>query len=156
MMAAATPALDEAAATSRAHLRFGLWTLLGFLTLGIALETLHGFKVGWYLDATNETRRLMFTLAHTHGTLLSLVHVVFGLLQGHLRGWRRGTRQLASRSLVGAVLLLPVGFLLGGFFIRGGDPGLGIVLVPPGALLLLVGVFLTARAASAPDAGPRG
>ncbi len=30
-------------AYSRRHLRFGWWSLLVFLTLGIALESLHGF-----------------------------------------------------------------------------------------------------------------
>ena len=51
------------------HVRFGWWSLLFFLTLGIALESLHGFKIGWYLDVTNETRRYMFTLGHAHGTM---------------------------------------------------------------------------------------
>ena len=61
-------AADTAAATYlRRHLRFGWWSLLCFLTLGIVLESLHGFKVGWYLDAAHSTRRLMWTLAHAHG-----------------------------------------------------------------------------------------
>ena len=38
------------------------------------------------------------------------------------------------------------GFLLGGIQIYGGDPGIGIVLVPLGGLLLLYGVGATARA----------
>ena len=57
------------------NLRFGWWSLLVFLSLGGVLETLHGFKVGWYVDVGNETRRLMFTLAHAHGTLLALVNI---------------------------------------------------------------------------------
>src|SRR5262245_50656003 len=57
------------------HRRFGWYALLIFSCLGVALETLHGLKVGWYLDTTNETRRLMWTLAHAHGTLLGLVHI---------------------------------------------------------------------------------
>jgi hypothetical protein len=143
----AGPAADAARAAAL-HLRFGWWALLGFLTLGIALETMHGFKVRWYLDATNETRRLMFTLAHSHGTLLAVVNVVFALTLPRLAGWAQRPRTLASRALLGATILLPGGFLLGGLFIHGGDPGLGIVLVPAGALLLLVSVLLTARAAS--------
>ena len=59
----------------RFHLRFGWWSLLAFLTLGVALEALHGFKVGFYLDIDNEVRRLTWTLAHAHGALLGLVHV---------------------------------------------------------------------------------
>ncbi len=61
------------------NLRFGWWSLLVFLSLGAVLEALHGFKIGWYVDVGNETRRLMFTLAHAHGTLLALVNIVAGL-----------------------------------------------------------------------------
>jgi len=137
---------NHVARTGSTHLQVGWWALLGFLTVGVVLETLHGFKVRWYLDASNETRRLMFTLGHSHGTLLGLVNVAFALTQRRLPDWRPIVRALASRCLTGATLLLPGGFLLGGFFVHGGDPGLGIVLVPPGALLLLVAVLLTARA----------
>ena len=41
-------------------------------------------------------------------------------------------------------MLLPTGFFLGGIFIYGGDPGLGVLLVPIGGLLLVVAVFLIA------------
>ena len=51
----------------RRHLRVGWWALLVFLSMGIALETLHGFKIGFYLDASNHTRLLLWTLAHAHG-----------------------------------------------------------------------------------------
>jgi len=60
---------DASKLTSR-HLLWGWWGLLVFLSLGIILEALHGFKVGAYLDVGNETRRLMWTLAHAHGTML--------------------------------------------------------------------------------------
>ena len=48
--------------------------------------------------------------------------------------------------LLSALILLPGGFFLGGLVIYSGDPGLGILLVPLGALFLLSGVFVTARA----------
>jgi hypothetical protein len=44
--------------------------------------------------------------------------------------------------------LLPGGFFLGGVFLYSGDPGLGVFLVPLGALTLFVGVLLTALATS--------
>ena len=50
------------------HLRIGYWALALFVTMGLLLETLHAFKVGAYLDVQNETRRLMWRLAHAHGT----------------------------------------------------------------------------------------
>jgi len=133
---------------ARRHVRFGWWSLLVFLALGLGLELLHGFKARMYLDVSNETRRLMWTLAHAHGGLLGLVHVVFGL---SLRIQpESGPRQLAaiSISLLGASVLLPGGFFVGGMTFYGGDPGLGILLVPVGAALLIAGVFGIARASA--------
>jgi hypothetical protein len=128
----------------RRHLQFGWWTLLIFLGLGIALETLHGFKVGWYLNVTNETRRLMLRLAHTHGTLFGLVNIAFALTARGLFKGKPGRTEWISRFLMSGSLLLPCGFLLGGLFVYGGDPGLGILLVPVGALLVLLAVAGTA------------
>jgi hypothetical protein len=131
---------------ARLHLRVGWWALLAFLSLGIALETMHGFKVGFYLDVDNETRRHMWTLGHAHGTLLSMLSVLFATSTRAMTGWDDASRELASRCLLGALALMPLGFLLGGAFTHGGDPGLGILLVPPGALLLFTSVLITARA----------
>ena len=131
--------------TSRLHLKVGWWSLLLFLTLGLILETLHGFKVGLYLDVSNSTRRLMWTLAHAHGTLFSILNVVFAMSIRLMPDWKATSRTLASRCLLGALLLIPLGFFLGGVFIQGGDPGIGVILVPPGAFLLFLAVLLTAR-----------
>jgi len=130
----------------RTHLRWGWWSLFAYLLMGILLETLHGFKVNFYLDVTHSTRRLMWTLSHAHGTLLGLMNLGLAASLHELRFTARG-RTAASRCLVGASVLLPAGFFAGGAFCYDGDPGLGILLVPVGALLLLVSVFLTARAA---------
>jgi hypothetical protein len=132
--------------TSRLHLQVGWWSLLLFLTLGLILESLHGLKVGFYLDVSNSTRRLMWTLTHAHGTLLSILNLVFAMSIRLTPDWKASSRTLASRSLLGALVLIPLGFFLGGVFIYGGDPGLGIILVPPGAFLLFLSVLLTARA----------
>ena len=126
------------------HVALGWWSLLLFLSLGLVLEGLHGLKVGWYLDVSNHTRREMLTLAHTHGTLLSLVHLVFAFTVW-MTGIRDGSRRrIASLSLTAALVCMPGGFLLGGLFFWGGDPGLGILLVPLGGLFLFVAVLLTA------------
>ncbi|MBI3415347.1 MAG: hypothetical protein HY043_08515 [Verrucomicrobia bacterium] len=137
---------DGVAACARKHLRCGWWALLFFLTLGILLEALHGFKVGAYLNVSNSTRRLMWTLAHAHGALLALINIAFGLTVRALTEWPANRRSVASACLVGASVLLPGGFFVGGIVIYGGDPGLGILLVPLGALLLFIAVFQTARA----------
>lgn len=111
------------------------------------LETLHGFKVGAYLDVSNETRRLMWTLAHAHGTLLGLVHLAFAATLHHAAPAPARVR-LASTALSGALLCLPLGFFLGGLRFYAGDPGVGIIVVPVGAVLLIAGAVLTARAVS--------
>ena len=136
--------LNDPTALTKRHLRFGWWALLLFLTLGLGLEALHGFKVGLYLNVSNETRRLMWTLAHAHGTLLALVNLGFALTVRLIPEWTARERGIASVCLRGATCLLPAGFFLGGTFIYSGDPGLGILLVPVGGLLLLVAAFLTA------------
>jgi len=120
------------------NLRFGWWLLLIFLLFGGALETMHGFKIGWYLDVGNEVRRLMFTLAHAHGTLLALVNIAAGLTARSVV--RFDLRPSVSLALIWAAILLPAGFFLGGLVTYGGDPGLGVWLVPVGAVLLFYSV----------------
>lgn len=129
--------------TSNRHLRHGWWALFSFLTLGVVLETLHGFKIGWYLDADADIRRLMFTLAHAHGTLLALVNIALGITARCVEGF--DLERNVSRALIWGSLVLPIGFLLGGLVIHEGDPGLGVLLVPIGAFMLLYGVGCTAK-----------
>jgi hypothetical protein len=133
---------------SRRHLRVGWWSLFVFATLGLVLESLHGFKVRAYLDASSETRRLMWTLAHAHGTLLSLIHIAFALTLRGAPELNLRRPELISGALIGASVLLPGGFFLGGVVFYAGDPGLGVLLVPVGAVLLLTAVFVVARGTS--------
>lgn len=127
----------------RRHLGIGYVGLATFITLGAALEALHAFKVGYYLDAGNETRRLMWRLAHAHGALLSLLHVVYGLT---IRALPDAARPIASGTLTAALLLVAGGFFAGGVSVTGGDPNPGVLLVPAGFVALLVSVVVTARA----------
>src|SRR5438045_5542059 len=114
------------------NLRFGWWSLLVFLSLGGLLETLHGFKIGWYVDVGNEMRRLMFTLAHAHGTALALVNIVSGFTAGNVE--RFELRPGVSFCLIWAGLLFPFALFLGGVVRSGGDPDLGFWLVQIAAL----------------------
>jgi ribosomal protein S18 acetylase RimI-like enzyme len=132
-------------ALAQKHVRFGWWALLVFLSLGLLLETFHGFKIGYYLDVDNEARRLAFRLGHAHGTLLSLVHVAFGLTLASRFAPSERSAARASPLLVAATLLLPGGFLVGGLFLQGGEPGVGVFLVPVGAIVLLLAVLAIAR-----------
>jgi hypothetical protein len=128
----------------RRNLRFGWWALFVYAAVGLGLEALHGLKLGLYLDVGNETRRLLWTLAHAHGVLLALLNIVFALCVRAIPG-SEAHLKLGSTLLMAASILLPLGFLLGGIWVYGGDPGLGVLLVPPGALCLLAGLFATAR-----------
>lgn len=129
----------------RRHLFFGGWILVVFLMAGLGFEFLVGIKL---LAPARETRRLMWTLAEAHGALLGLVNLGFALTVRHLDGWSGRPRRAASVNLVLSTILMPVGFFLGGVFFYAGDPGLGILLVPVGGVLLFAAIFLTARAAS--------
>jgi len=137
-MMRSTPRAQTIKKNAHRNLRFGWWSLLVFLSLGGALETLHGFKIGWYVDVGNETRRLMFTLAHAHGTLLALINIAAGLTARKMD--RFELRPSVSFALIWAAILLPAGFFLGGIVIYDGDPGLGVWLVPVGAILLFYSV----------------
>ena len=86
----------------RRHLRVGWWAILFFLTLGVVLEALHGFKVPWYLNVANETRRLMLTLAHAHGVLVGLLHIAFAATVRLRRKTRSAHAQEAKQPINGA------------------------------------------------------
>ncbi|MBX3223475.1 MAG: hypothetical protein KF795_23380 [Labilithrix sp.] len=127
------------------HLRAGWWSLAAFVALGAVLELFHAIKSPVYVDAGRETTRLLLRLAHAHGTLLSLLNVAYALT---VRARVHAARPLASASLLASLVLLPGGFLLGGIWARGGDPGLGVLLVPAGAVALLVGAIVVGRGVS--------
>lgn len=124
----------------RRHLLVGWGGLLLFLTLGIVLETLHGLKSSFYLDPGNSTRRLVWTLAHAHGTLFAMVNMAFALSLSRINLGSERLLRFASPGFIGALVLLPLGFFLGGLRVFGGDPGVGIVLVPLGAVWMLLSV----------------
>ena len=127
-------------ATRRA-LRTG-WILLAIsLPLGVTLEALHGFKVQAFLRS--EVRHEMWRLAHAHGTLLGILLLVFAsLAERHVAEEKRAA---ISRDLRTGSILMPLGFFLGGLLNSEGDPSLGILLVPLGALFLLVALVRAAR-----------
>jgi hypothetical protein len=131
---------------ARRHMRLGWWALLGFATAGLVLESFHGLKVRAYLDVANQTRRLMWTLAHAHGTLLAVINIVFGVSVRSMPDLLDANGRLISFTLISATVLLPAGFFLGGIGPFGSDPGLvGRIVLPIGAVLLLVALFLIAR-----------
>jgi hypothetical protein len=144
-----SPAVDSRPSTAEANAlasrltRFGLWSLVAYTIIGVGLEGLHAFKLQVYLSASNETRRLMWTLGHAHGTLLGLIDLaIAGLLRSHALSSRHGSA--VWWLLVGATITLPLGFFLGGIDFYSGDPGVGAALVPIGALALIGGLVVAA------------
>jgi hypothetical protein len=128
------------------HFRTGWWAIFLFMAMGVLLESLHGFKVGMYLSPANSVRRMLWTLAHAHGTLLGLVNLAMAMAIRWLPEWPARGRAMASGCVTAATVLVPAGFFLGGLNPYGGDPGWGIFLVPPGAALGVLGVGLVALA----------
>ena len=133
------------------HLQVGWWAFFLFAAAGLMLESMQGFKVRAYLDVSNETRRLMWRLAHAHGALLGLVNVVVGLQIRVLPEVGAAYRRVTSSALLAATGLIPGGFFLGGIVFYGGDPGLGVLILPIGAVCLLAAAFLLARGAGSPS-----
>ena len=89
----------------------------------------------------------MWTLAHAHGALLALVQVAFAAGALSIGHWTPARLKVASVLLLDAALLIPLGFFLGGIGHGEGDPSVGILLVPIGALALFVGVGLPVASA---------
>jgi hypothetical protein len=135
---------DDTDALSLRHLRFGWYALACFSLVGIALELLHAYKLGFYLDVDSETRRLMWRLGHAHGALLALANIAFGASLARLP--LGVARRRASACLLVAAVLMPLGFLLGGASATSADPGPLVALVPAGAVLLVAGAWSAARA----------
>lgn len=129
----------------RKTVRMG-WLLLAIaLPFGVTLEALHGFKVQAYL--ASDMRREMWRLAHAHGTLLGMLCLVSAALaDAHIP---EAIRARVLAMIRWGAVLMPLGFFLGGVLNSEGDPSLGILLVPPGALLLIAALV---RAALAPRA----
>src|SRR5436190_14171987 len=124
----------------RKTLRAG-WLLLAIaLPFGVTLETLHGFKVQAYL--ASEMRREMWRLAHAHGTLLGILCLVSAALaEAHVPP---AIRPRVMAMIRWGAVLMPLGFFLGGILNSEGDPSLGILIVPVGAVLLIVALVRVA------------
>jgi hypothetical protein len=117
-------------------IRQGWISLAAWIVFGLLIEGLIGFRSPALLD--DSVRRDMFRLAHAHGTLLNLI-LIAAAICSKLDLIRVG--RVTWLGLRAAVMLLPVGFLLAGVWHFKDDPGLAILLVPIGAVLLLVTAF---------------
>ncbi len=130
-------------AIARRHLVVGWSALFIFVFLGLTLEALLAWKTGSYVDVGNEARRTMWRLAHAHGTGLAILQIVYALTVKSVPAAADG---LTSACLLVALGLVPLGFFAGGVVVYGGDPGMFVLVVPPGAVALAVGVARVALA----------
>jgi hypothetical protein len=105
-----------------------------WISFGLLLDSFMGMKQLFYLS--NPIRREMWRLAHAHGTLLTLVFLTYG----HFRGFAK--KQHENMMFIG-MLLMPVGFFLGGIVTTEIDPFVGVFLVPVGGLLFVLGLLLS-------------
>ena len=144
----------DSARRVRHHMRVGWHGLLIFGALGSLLEILHAWKNPAYLGVGNEMRRLMWTLAHAHGIGLSVLQIGFAATLAVIFNEQGPRLVRASRLLDASTLLMPLGFFLGGAVPYQSDPGIGVILVPVGALMFLAATFFTALAL--PAAGSSG
>jgi hypothetical protein len=128
-----TPPAAPAAAPARTPLIRQAWVFLAlWIAFGILLEGFNAFRTPALMD--HHVRRDMFRLAHSHGTLMNLVLLAAGIC-ARLEMIR--LTPFATWSLRASVVLLPFGFFFGGVWPLSEEPGLGILLVPIGAVLLL-------------------
>jgi hypothetical protein len=134
--------------------RTGSIGLLAWLAGGIVLEGLHGFKFSVYLE--DGMRRQMWTLAHAHGTLLSLASIVLAWA-GPLGSLPPARARWCDRLFAAGAVMLPLGFLLGGMWHSEADPGIGILLVPAGGFVAAAGLiaWVAAPESSSHTAEPR-
>jgi hypothetical protein len=116
------------------------WSSIAFwMSVGLLLEGLLGYKIPAYLD--DQQRRELFRLAHAHGALLGLALVAASI---SARSFNKRLPRPASIALSAGSILIPVGFLISGIWHPEGDPGIAIWLVPPGALLMIFGALTLA------------
>ena len=128
----------------RKSLVTGFFSPSVYLPLGLTLEALHAMKVQVYFGSA--MRRELWTLAHTHGNLLGILLLVWFAV-GERAVAAESTRHSVDRWLRIGAILMPLGFLFGGVLNYEGDPSLGILLVPIGAVALLIALVKAGVAA---------
>lgn len=114
----------------------GWFGLAFWLSLGLLLEGLIGFRAPAYLQ--DATRRELFRLAHAHGAILSLLLLIAGL---YLNKDLIAPPSHAIRALQVGAVLMPLGFLLGGIWHYESDPNPLIIAAPIGGLLIIFAVI---------------
>lgn len=123
------------------HLRLSLALLALFLASGLWLEAMYGLRAEGWVD--DPLRREFLRLGHAHGGLLALVNLALAWALERLCTPDAWAGKIRVAAWIGA-LLVGLGFGLGGLLHGPTDPGLPVLLVPAGAMLLLSSLAATA------------
>lgn len=123
------------------HLRASIVVIALFLASGLWLEAMYGLRAEGWID--DPLRREFLRLGHAHGGLLGIVNVALAWALERLATPAAWARKIRVAALLGAVLV-GFGFMLGGLMHGPTDPGLPILAVPAGAMLLLSSLVATA------------
>lgn len=123
------------------HLRAALVLLALFLASGLWLEAMYGLRAEGWID--DELRREFLRLGHAHGGILALLNLALAWGLERLATPPAWARKIRVAALLGAALV-GLGFMLGGLFHGPTDPGLPVLAVPAGAMLLLSALVATA------------
>jgi vacuolar-type H+-ATPase subunit I/STV1 len=110
--------------------------IAAWMSFGLLLEGFIGFRVSGYMSVP--IRREMFQLAHTHGTLLSLLLLVSTLTISKELVY---PNKFATLSLRIGTILMPLGFLLGGIQPNKDEPNALVFLAPIGGILVIFGII---------------
>lgn len=123
------------------HLRLSVALLALFLASGLWLEAMYGLRAEGWVD--DPLRREFLRLGHAHGGLLALVNLALAWALERLHTPDAWAGKIRVAAWIGA-LLVGLGFGLGGLLHGPTDPGLPVLLVPAGAMLLLSSLAATA------------
>ncbi len=135
------------------HVRWSLAVTAIFLAVGLWLEAMIGLRAAGWVD--DPLRREFLRLGHAHGGILGILNLALAWALGSLHTPAAWARSIRRAAWLGAVLV-GVGFIGGGLWHGRSDPGLPILVVPAGALLLLGAVVATAlvRPSDRPPGSP--
>ena len=133
------------------HMRLSLALAALFLAMGLWLEAMIGLRMAGWVD--DPLRREFLRLGHAHGGLLALLNLALGPALERLGTPAAWAGTIRGAAWTGA-LLVGGGFVAGGLLHGPTDPGLPVLVVPAGALMLLGS--LVAAALLRPDDRPPG
>jgi heme A synthase len=123
------------------HLRLSIAVVALFMASGLWLEAMYGLRAEGWLD--DPLRREFLRLGHAHGGLLGVVNVALAWTLERLQTPPAWGGKIRVAALLGA-LLVGLGFMLGGLMHGPTDPGVAVLAVPAGAMLLLAALVATA------------